>query len=302
MLLLFTLILILIINIFIIKFYLYLIIIFFTIIPLKESLNLLSLIQPYLNISKIKNSYKKLQTRTFTCSFNIQSNFELQRAIYGQYDIIHISKNCCALHFYFTSPKYAVEKICFYLFRCSISLISAYFINKRLKKLLLNFNDKFATGTLSNKSNSMFSTTIKNIINFKDTINDTTTISSQTLSAPSTTQYTFISPNSYNIILKSISQNSSQIKDFILKFIPFYLSYKLTVFSKFGFFLWNNYPVNYIPVVVENNDMDSNSINNSLSSETYRSVKSDNKELFLVNKNTLAKEMGFWAILKKIFL
>lgn len=267
----------------------------------KESLNLLSLIQPYLNITKIKNSYKKFQSRTFTCSFNIQSNFELQRAIYGQYDIIHISKNCCALHFYFTSPKYAVEKICFYLFRCSISLLSAYLINKKLKGLLLDTNDKLNTGNVLNKKNTIFSTTIKNIINFKDTINDTKALSTQSLSAPST-QNNLSSPNSYNIILKSITQNSTQIKDFMLKFIPFYLSYKLTVLSKFGFFLWNNYPVNYIPIVVENNDMDGNSVNNSLSSETYRSIKSDNKELFLVNKNTLAKEVGFWAFLKKLFL
>ncbi|KAG4088769.1 hypothetical protein H8356DRAFT_1315011 [Neocallimastix lanati (nom. inval.)] len=267
----------------------------------EESLNLLSLIQPYLNITKIKNTYKKLQSRTFTCSFNIQSNFELQRAIYGQYDIIHISKNCCALHFYFTSPKYAVEKICFYLFRCSISLLSAYLINKKLKGLLLDTNDKLNTGNVLNKKNTIFSTTIKNIINFKDTINDTKALSTQSLSAPST-QNNLSSPNSYNIILKSITQNSTQIKDFMLKFIPFYLSYKLTVLSKFGFFLWNNYPVNYIPIVVENNDMDGNSVNNSLSSETYRSIKSDNKELFLVNKNTLAKEVGFWAFLKKLFL
>ena len=86
-----------------------------------------------------------------------------------------------------------------------------------------------------------------------------------------------------------------------MKFIPFYLSYKLSALSKFGFFLWNNYPVNYVPVVVENNDMDSNSVNNSAISDSFRSLKSDNKELFLVNKNTLAKEMGFWAIFKKIF-
>jgi len=101
-------------------------------------------------------------------------------------------------------------------------------------------------------------------------------------------------------MLKSIVENK-QVKDFIMKFIPFYLSYKLSALSKFGFFLWNNYPVNYVPVVVENNDMDSNSVNNSAISDSFRSLKSDNKELFLVNKNTLAKEMGFWAIFKKIF-
>ena len=273
----------------------------------KESLNLLSLIQPYLNITKIKNSYKKFQSRTFTCSFNIQSNFELQRAIYGQYDIIHISKNCCALHFYFTSPKYTVEKICFYIFRFSISLLSAYLINKKLKGLLLNSNsnnnnnnNKLSTGNISNTNNSMFSTTIKNIINFKDTINDNMTLSSPSISVP-LSKNSVSSPNYYNIILKSLTQNSTEIKNYLLKIIPFYLSYKLTIFSKFGFFLWNNYPVNYVPVVIENNDMDGNSITNSLSSESFRSMKSDNKELFLVNKNTLAKEIGFWAFLKKIF-
>ncbi|OUM64244.1 hypothetical protein PIROE2DRAFT_9003, partial [Piromyces sp. E2] len=264
------------------------------------SLNLLSLVQPYLNISKIKNAYKKLQTRTFSCSFNIQSNFELQRAIYGQYDIIHISKNCYALHFYFTSPKYTVEKICFYLFRCSISLLSAYLINKKLKNYLLESNDKINPDSLYNKTKSLISTTIRNTINLKDTLNDTTTITSKTLSGPTSFEQNSISPNNYYPMLKNIVENK-QVKDFIMKFIPFYLSYKLSALSKFGFFLWNNYPLNYIPIVVENNDMDSNSVNNSTISDSFRSLKSDNKELFLVNKNTLAKEMGFWAIFKKIF-
>jgi len=272
-----------------------------TISPLtnEESLNLLSLVQPYLNITKIKNSYKQLHSRTFTCSFNIQSNFELQRAIYGQYDIIHISKNCCALHFYFTSPKYTVEKICFYLFRCSLSILSAYFINKRIKGYLLESSDKMDTESIYNKTKSLISTTIRKTINLKDTLNnDTTTISSQTFTLPSS-QQNIIPPISYYPVLSNIVENK-HVKDFILKFIPFYLSYKLSALSKFGFFLWNNYPDNYIPIVVENNDMDSNSVNNS--TDSFRSLKSDNKELFLVNKNTLAKEVGFWAFLKKIFL
>ncbi|ORX42134.1 hypothetical protein BCR36DRAFT_587433 [Piromyces finnis] len=266
----------------------------------EESLNLLSLVQQYLNISKIKNAYKKLQTRTFTCSFNIQSNFELQRAIYGQYDIIHISRNCYALHFYFTSPKYTVEKICFYLFRCSISLLSAYLINKKLKNYLLESNVKVNPDSPFNKMKSLISTTIKNTINLKDTLNDTT-FTTNTTSSPTSLEQNSISPSNYYPILKNIIENK-QVKDFIMKFIPFYISYKLSALSKFSFFLWNNYPINYVPIVVENNDMDSNSVNNSSISDSFRSIKSDNKELFLVNKNTLAKEIGFWALLKKIFL
>jgi len=264
----------------------------------EESLNLLSLVQPYLNITEIKNSYKQLQSRTFTCSFNIQSNFELQRAIYGQYDIIHISKNCCALHFYFTSPKYTVEKICFYLFRCSLSILSAYLINKKIKGYLMESGDKMDSESIYNKTKSLISTTIKKTINLKDTLNNTTSLSSQTFTVPSSQQNVLPSV-SYHHVISNIVENK-RVKDFILKFIPFYLSYKLSIFSKFGFFLWNNYPVNYIPIVVENNDMDSNSINNS--ADSFHSLKSDNKELFLVNKNTLAKEIGFWALFKKIFL
>jgi len=265
---------------------------------IKESLNLLSLVQPYLNITRIKNSYKQLQSRTFTCSFNIQSNFELQRAIYGQYDIIHISKNCCALHFYFTSPKYTVEKICFYLFRCSLSILSAYLINKKIKGYLMESGDKMDSESIYNKTKSLISTTIKKTINLKDTLNNTSSISSQTFTVPSS-QQNVLPPISYHHVLSNIVENK-RVKDFILKFIPFYLSYKLSILSKFGFFLWNNYPVNYIPIVVENNDMDGNSINNS--ADSFHSLKSDNKELFLVNKNTLAKEIGFWALFKKIFL